>query len=175
MNTYEHVMPLKEAEMLREMFCKSDFSKVVQRVENKYDDWKNEDLPEPGETYTAEFSRSVDLENSTAVWRFVNDWIVPKLKDYQIKRIDLKAYRLDEGGHFRTHLDDTISKVSFVYYLSKNWKWDWGGLLLAVDDAAKVVLPKYNSMVVMSGIPHLVTRVEAHAKEPRYMLAGFCK
>jgi len=137
-------------------------------------------LPGQDEIYQASFSRDSKIEKDEFICDVAKQLMrTANWLGFPCRNVSsIRAYRLDAGNFFRMHSDNEIANVSFVYYLSENWRWDWGGLLLAVEDVAKVYLPKFNSMVVMdakSAVPHTVTQVAPWAKEPRYMLAGFCQ
>jgi Rps23 Pro-64 3,4-dihydroxylase Tpa1-like proline 4-hydroxylase len=87
-------------------------------------------------------------------------------------KVHLHGYKLTVGDHYRLHTDDR-GDTGFIWYLSKNWKPDWGGLLVETNEM-KVTVPQFNKVVVRQArTPHLVTAVEKWAKEPRYMLVGF--
>lgn len=142
-------------------------------------------VPSPQETYTANFCRSGFLENSEIILEAVREHIMPVIRrtilDPRIKdaAVELRAYKLESGGHFRLHKDDYRAAAGFIWYLSNTWEWDWGGLLLVIDEAniGKAYLPEYNKLVLLdheSGQnAHCVTPVANYALEPRLMLVGF--
>ena len=87
-------------------------------------------IPDETETYSATFYRSRFLETSELIRKTFNDCILPKAQKFVSKTLtdfDIRAYKLESGGHFRLHLDDYTADVGFIWYLSKNWRWDWGG------------------------------------------------
>ena len=98
--------------------------------------------------------------------------IAPEIGVIPKNTVHLHGYKLTAGDHYRLHVDDR-GETGFIWYLSKNWKPDWGGLLVETNEM-KVTVPQFNKLVVRkANTPHLVTSVEKWAKEPRYMLVGF--
>jgi Rps23 Pro-64 3,4-dihydroxylase Tpa1-like proline 4-hydroxylase len=177
--------PLEIAEMVRAAYIDADYDRVKQERRNYYGRVFSScsiSVPTPEEIYTSEFCRSRYLETSAIVrdaFEISFREVLEKLCQTKINKIDLRAYKMDPGGHFRAHIDDYAGRIGFIWYLSKGWKWDWGGLLLSVDytDEATVYLPRWNQLLVIDHkygqIPHVVTAVASHAAEPRYMLVGF--
>jgi Rps23 Pro-64 3,4-dihydroxylase Tpa1-like proline 4-hydroxylase len=174
-----------DAEKVRDAFVGADYDLVRQTRRGHFDRMfpdSTSPIPSSEETYTAEFERSQFLERSELVKNTFYQSILPQLEHYStttFRNFDLRAYRMSPGGHFRMHLDDYTAELGFIWYLSKNWKWDWGGLLLTVDRKmdARVFLPQWNQLIILrhtaKQVPHCVTSVEQHAREPRMMLVGF--
>ena len=83
------------------------------------------------------------------------------------------------GDHLRLHTDDYAGHTGYVWHLSKGWKWDWGGLMIAVEgEKGTATLPVFNTLVLIdhgAAIPHCVTQVAPWAKEPRYVLTGILR
>ena len=182
MTCHQNVLPEAAAEMLRERFLAAQWRDGTQEVPNHYAGgmrFDSEELPAEDEIFSSAYGRNnkleADREISALIWHYIVPMVSHETKK-EFRRCMVRAYRLKEGQYFRAHRDHEAGEVSFVYYLSKNWRWDWGGLLVVIDGNSKVYLPKFNSMVVMDKtIPHVVTQVAPWAKEPRYMLAGFLK
>jgi len=174
-----------EAERVREAFLQADYDLIRQTRRSHFERMfpqSSPPLPAEDEIYTAEFERSNFLEKSELVKKAFEKHILPKLRNYssrELTKFDLRAYRMNPGGHFRLHLDDYTAEVGFIWYLSKYWRLDWGGLLLTLNPNgnASVFLPEFNQLIVLEHsakyIPHCVTSVEPHAKEARMMLVGF--
>jgi Rps23 Pro-64 3,4-dihydroxylase Tpa1-like proline 4-hydroxylase len=77
----------------------------------------------------------------------------------------LYVYRMDEGDHFKQHID---SGEHGVYYLCEDWVEDWGGVLSTENEK---FVPAFDvAATVAARCPHLVTPVTAAAKFPRYTL-----
>ncbi len=173
------------AEKVRSAFLEADYDLIRQTRHGHFGRMfpdSSTPLPAEDEVYTAEFERSNFLERSELVTSVFKEQLLPKLKTYssrELMRFDLRAYRMNPGGHFRLHLDDYTAEIGFIWYLSKSWRLDWGGLLLTVNRGLdiRVFLPEFNQVIVLEHlakhIPHCVTRVESHAKEARMMLVGF--
>ena len=174
-----------EAEKVREQFLQADYDLIRQTRGGHFERMfpnSSPPLPAKDEIYTAEFERSNFLERSELIANTFKERLLPKLQSYssrELTKFDLRAYRMNPGGHFRLHLDDYTAEVGFIWYLSKHWRLDWGGLLLTLNRSgnARVFLPVFNQLIVLEHsakhIPHCVTSVEPHAKEARMMLVGF--
>ena len=184
MTIVENALPPAAAEALREQFIAATYELVDQVRPNHYEHVFKTDsayLPKPGEAYLARFRRARDVESSTLLKSFYTEHIRPilqRLSGADAAQPDLRAYKMTEGDHQRVHIDEYAGKVGFIYYMSKDWKWDWGGLLLTSNgDAMTASLPKFNQLIVLNHgqqrPPHCVTPVTPFAREPRYMLVGF--
>jgi len=170
---------------VRQAFLKADYDKITQERTNHYrrDLLHPPKFPEINEIYTAEFYRSNYLEKSDLIKNCFQNHIKPLIEQHSKKIIttaDLRVYKMLEGGHYRIHKDNWMAKIGFIWYLSQNWKWDWGGLLIDLDtndeNYANVTIPEFNQLVIMhhqSEVPHLVTQVTSYAREPRLTLVGF--
>lgn len=143
-------------------------------------------IPRPGETYTTNFDKSYYLsscQQSHDAANQIADLIDPMIEgDVVIDRssISLLAYRLRPGGHLRVHNDKYGADIGFIWYLSREWKWDWGGLLISVksDGTAEVEIPEFNKLVIINHsetVSHCVTSVETWAQDNRYMIVGLMK
>ena len=181
----KNALSINTAHEIREAFLNADYDRITQERRGYYskeffDPIK--EIPGHNEIYTAEFYRSKFLETSSLIIDVYEVHIKPIIEknlNVVLKSHDLRVYKMLEGGHFRLHKDDYLSNFGFIWYLSREWKWDWGGLLLDIDSAgaAEVTIPEFNQLVIMNHknglIPHCVTPVTRHALEPRWMLVGF--
>lgn len=180
-------VPEIHANAARQMFLDAEYDLVTQQ---KKDQFAIEfpkyipNIPTIDEIYYAKFYRSISLENNDVIKEIFQNYIQPQIEIYlkkSIKSLELRCYKMIEGCHFRMHKDSYKSDIGFIWYLSKDWKWDWGGLLLAVneDNSASVALPEFNKLIIMDHkakqLPHCVTRITSFAKDPRITLVGFLK
>ena len=172
------------AEQAREQFVAAEYELIDQVRERHYEHVFKTDsryLPQPGEPYLARFRRARGLETGPFLRPFYEQHIKPfldSLAGVTSKAVDLRAYQMLAGDHQRVHIDEYAGPVGFIYYMSKGWKWDWGGLLLtAQGDEVTASIPKFNQLIVLNHgkarPPHCVTPVTPFAREPRYMLVGF--
>jgi Rps23 Pro-64 3,4-dihydroxylase Tpa1-like proline 4-hydroxylase len=184
MSVIEDAFPPDTAEALRARFEQALYERIDQVREHHYEHvFKTESpyLPKAGEPYLARFWRSRALESDAAVAEFYARQIRPVLQalsGVSAEKPDLRAYKMTEGDHQRVHIDEYAGAVGFIYYMSKGWKWDWGGLLLTgKGDGMTASLPRFNQLIVLNHAlarpPHCVTSVAPFAREPRYMLVGF--
>jgi Rps23 Pro-64 3,4-dihydroxylase Tpa1-like proline 4-hydroxylase len=182
----ENVFPDGLAEEARGIFMGAEYDHVFQERKQHYTHVFNTqfpDLPKPGEVYYASFWRSVFLEKGAFVQGLYQSHIQPLLEAFSGSshaKVDLRAYRLTRDDLFRTHIDDYAGNIGFIYYMSKGWKWDWGGILTMLDgDKIIPTLPRFNQIVVINHKhfrpPHFVSPVAHYAQEPRYMLVGFAQ
>jgi Rps23 Pro-64 3,4-dihydroxylase Tpa1-like proline 4-hydroxylase len=180
-----NAVPEEHALLARQEFLDADYDKISQERKGFYSRGFDDHppcMPSTDEVYYSEFYRSNFLENNTIIRECFYSYIKPLIEEKTNKKIvgvDLRCYKMTEGCHFRVHKDTYKADVGFIWYLSKEWKWDWGGLLLTVkpDQTAEVTIPKFNQLVIMdhkyNQVPHSVTQVTSFAKEPRIILVGF--
>jgi hypothetical protein len=185
MNVILNAVPEEYALSARREFLNADYDKIIQERKGFYTRGFADNvpfIPSADEVYYSEFHRSNFLENNSVIRECFYSYLQPIIEEQTNKKIisvDLRCYKMIEGGHFRVHKDAYQADVGFIWYLSKDWKWDWGGLLLTIneDHTASVTIPKFNQLVIMdhkhNQTPHSVTPVMSFAKEPRIMLVGF--
>lgn len=178
-------VPLDLAESVRQNFLQADFDHIFQerthQFKKEFDEAKP-NFPNNDEVYTSSFYRSKYLENLELIISCFHNHLKLKIESIincNIKSVDLRCYKMQVGDHFRLHKDDYMSQFGFIWYLNKDWKWDWGGLLLTIDEnnSASVTIPEFNKLIIMnhkySALPHSVTSISNYAKEPRLTLVGF--
>lgn len=181
-------LPLELAESVRRVYVEQD-SAFLPETNREVDFYKNKSydrdwLPSSKEVYRTWFRKSYVTAADPAVVDAVQNHILPLARkthagaEYSISA--LLCYKLDAGMHLRIHDDAYSGSLGFIWYLSKGWKWDWGGLLLSVNDAgeASVAMPVFNQLVFIdhgSAVPHCVTPVCPWALESRMMLVGLLK
>lgn len=186
-----NALPEAVASDVRKIFVESDTWQNIPFADvNYYDSVYRYDaragIPRSGETYTTNFDRSEYLAGCQQTRDAVNqiaDLIDPIIDgDIVIDRpsISLLAYRLRPGGHLRIHHDKYGADIGFIWYLSREWKWDWGGLLVSVrqDNSAEVEIPEFNKLVIINHsetVSHCVTSVETWAQDNRYMIVGLMR
>ena len=150
----------------------------------KYGKHKTDSIyfPKEDEVYTAKFYRSNKLE--LKINNIFNKYFKPTLKSlsqFNLNEFDVRCYKLDEGCHYRTHMDDYAGDIGCVYYLNKCWRWDWGGILHigTSDDSLKSIFPKFNRIMIHDmkkfRFPHFIDQVTSYAKNPRYSIVSFNK
>lgn len=183
----QSALPDSHALRARAEFERADYDRITQERRGYYGREFTDQLPfAPGndEVYYSEFHRSNYLESNAVIRECYYSYIKPLIENIINKQIldaDLRCYKMIEGGHFRVHKDAYISDTGFIWYLTKDWKWDWGGILMSIDKegTAEATIPQFNQLVIMDHkngqVPHFVTPVTAFAQEPRYMLVGFLR
>ena len=183
----QKALPEALALAARSEFEQADYDRIIQERRGYYGREFTDDIPfvpTIDEVYRSEFYRSNYLEGNGVIRESYYSFIKPLVESTTGKQMidaDLRCYKMEAGGHFRIHRDAYISDTGFIWYLSKDWKWDWGGILMSIDEQGKAeaTIPQFNQLVIMNHkdgqVPHFVTPVTAWALEPRYMLVGFLK
>jgi len=71
-------------------------------------------------------------------------------------------------------------KLAFVFHLTKDWRPDYGGLFMAMDDKKNVkrtIVPAFNKFVAFKigdyATPHMVTQVADNVPKHRLALTGW--
>lgn len=186
----DNVLPLEIAESIYQAYQQeNNWGLIDQTRESHYSHVfksPNPYLPQEGEVYCAKFSRSNSLESSELIQSVFYKYFVPLLKStspFELNEYDIRSHKQDIGDNFRTHVDDYAGQINLIYYVNKDWRWDWGGILnvLSHDDLefCDVVFPKFNRVVLLNNkvfrAPHFVSSVEKFALNPRYSIVAFTK
>lgn len=181
-------LPLNIVNELEKLYSTTDDWDVIDQVrENHYTHvfkTNSDVLPREDESYLAKFKRSTHLEKS--VDEIFDTFFKPKMNEItncNLSNFDTRCYKLDSGDFYRTHIDDYAGDVGCVYYLNKNWCWDWGGILHIGDDKDEdslvSIFPKFNRLVVHDmrkfRFPHFISPVTDYAKNSRYTIVSFNK
>ena len=171
MKIIKNALTEEAAELMRKEFIGAHWKRYGTSERDLFkgkDDW----YPGEDEVYSSAYTRAREVEKS-AFFREVSQALSTHLP-FDWHNAAVHAYRMTAGDHFRVH-DDSKNGIGFVYYLSKGWKWDWGGLLMVRRNESVVPLkPEFNQMVVIDyAVPHFVSPVAQYALEPRYAIVGF--
>jgi Rps23 Pro-64 3,4-dihydroxylase Tpa1-like proline 4-hydroxylase len=186
----DNVLPLDLANQLYSLYeNEAEWDVFDQIRENHYSHIfksPNPFLPQEGETYSAKFNRSINLENNKTIRNIFSDYLVPILKSvpsFNIAEYDVRCYKLNKGDHYRTHIDDYAGTINLIYYINREWRWDWGGILNVLShdslEFCESIFPKFNRVVLLNNkvfrAPHFVSAVESFALNPRYSIVSFNK
>lgn len=97
-----------------------------------------------------------------------------------LTKIDVHASQYLPGHYLTTHTDDDATqhgRAAYTIGFSRNWRADWGGLLLLLDEKEDVregFIPRFNTLTVFNGMqPHTVTSISSFTPRPRLSLAGW--
>lgn len=97
-------------------------------------------------------------------------------------KLDAQATYYAPGHFLNTHNDmgvDAERRAAYVMGFSRNWRTDWGGQLLFLDEQGNTtsgVNPKFNSLTLFK-VPrtHIVTQVSSFAGGPRLSITGWLR
>lgn len=162
------LLPIGVAEELRKAFISAEYENIEQVDPLYYPKTKFLE----GEEYSCSFSRSKTLEKTAIFHECATKVALSTGLEGNVAKTF--AYKMVAGDYFRLH-DDKANGIGFIYYLCKDWKPDWGGLLMVkTADSFYPHIPRFNQLAVLEGFEqHFVTMVTHYAKEPRYALVGF--
>lgn len=187
MNVLKNIVPDDVARTVQAAYLSADFDIISQQRKTQFErQFTSTDprMPQATELYQSKFGVSNYLVSTDLIQNTYKNYIKPALEQqvgYTLTRADLRCYMMPEGCHYRLHTDAYVADVGFVWYLNTNWRWDWGGLLMSLDQQgnAQAEIPEFNKLVVINhkdgGDPHWVTPVTPWALEPRLTLVGFLK
>jgi Rps23 Pro-64 3,4-dihydroxylase Tpa1-like proline 4-hydroxylase len=186
----DDILPLEVANQINEAFNNTTEWTIQNQQEKTHysTEHKSENifLPQSKECYYAKFSESYTLKTNPLIKDIFYKYFIPLLQQvspYTINSIDYRCYKLDKGDHYRSHIDDFLGSINLIYYASKEWRWDWGGILNinshTDQELCYPILPKFNRLVLLNNkifrSPHHVSSVEHFALNPRYSIVSFNK
>jgi Rps23 Pro-64 3,4-dihydroxylase Tpa1-like proline 4-hydroxylase len=96
-----------------------------------------------------------------------------------LTKVDAHASYYAPGHYLTTHSDDDAlhGRAAYTIGFSRDWRPDWGGLLLMLDangDVRRGLLPRFNTLTVFDGrTPHTVSAISAFTPSPRLSIAGW--
>ena len=146
---------------------------------------KNLLLPNKDEVYSARFWRSEGIETSSDFKEILYGKFIDNINEMfskPLKEFDTRAYRLNKGDYYRSHMDLEVGGAfNIIYYLNKEWIWDWGGILHIcseeVEEYCKPIFPKFNRLVLLNNkkfnSPHYISSVTEFALKPRFNITIF--
>jgi Rps23 Pro-64 3,4-dihydroxylase Tpa1-like proline 4-hydroxylase len=186
----DDVVPVDVATQLHERFVEESKWELLDQVRERHYGhvfkFDSKALPHDNEVYLAKFSRSMALEQADLVREVFATYLIPILNEYSLYKLseyEYRCYKLGTSDHYRTHVDGYASKTNLIYYVNKDWRWDWGGILniLSNDDEEyhKAIYPRFNRVVLLDNqtfkSPHYVSTVEKFALCPRYSIVALNK
>lgn len=184
----DDVLPEQVALDINNLFiqCKN-WENIDQVREDHYSHvfkFKSTHLPQEGEIYTAKFGKSFSLAETISP--LFTEYFIPilnRLSPFNLTDYDVRCHKQSIGDHYRTHVDGYAGKLNLIYYVNKEWRWDWGGILSVLDDTSPnlniPIFPKFNRVVLLNNktfrSPHIVSSVEPFALSSRFSIVSFNK
>lgn len=102
--------------------------------------------------------------------------------DDRIEYLDAQATRYRPGHFLTVHDDHQPGKdrlYAYVINLTPNWRADWGGLLMFLDEdghVAEAFTPRWNALNILKvPQPHAVSVVAPFARGARYSITGWMR
>jgi Rps23 Pro-64 3,4-dihydroxylase Tpa1-like proline 4-hydroxylase len=190
----DNFLPIDTINEINTIMLQSSYIKEEQIREGKYKmykdvhfenklAWNDSDLiPNDNEDFILNVGMSKDASQNSLIVSVVRGIIkeyVQFLSGEDISKCKISVMKSTKGDSMRCHLDDYNADIGFILYCSKEWKFDWGGLLhmLTGKDEVSTVVPKFNRIVFVlhkKAIPHSVSVIEEYAELDRLSLVGFC-
>jgi Rps23 Pro-64 3,4-dihydroxylase Tpa1-like proline 4-hydroxylase len=108
------------------------------------------------------------------------DFVRQVTGDVSITTVDVQATRYLPGHFIAQHndvLEGSSRSAAYVLNLTRNWRADWGGVLMFPDEDGHIAegfTPAFNTLNLFR-VPqlHLVSQVASYAKEERVSLSGW--
>lgn len=102
--------------------------------------------------------------------------------DARINYVDMQATRYRAGHFLNTHSDEKEGSgrlYAYVLNLTPDWRAEWGGLLLFLDENGNVTegfTPTFNALNILKvPAPHCVSMVTPSAPDARYSFTGWMR
>jgi Rps23 Pro-64 3,4-dihydroxylase Tpa1-like proline 4-hydroxylase len=136
--------------------------------------------PDINEKYIASFGLADNNEGSKEFNKFFNEeFLVELKKEFPELKYYLKPNinKIGIGDFFRTHQDSYAGDVGYTFFFSKNWKWDYGGILtFTKGEKAESIFPLNGKCLIRNEkqrISHFVSQVCEYSKEEYYLIVGW--
>lgn len=141
--------------------------------------FKSEDpsMPDETDSFAAQFYTATDREGSKTFNHVFQKNIVSLIKEInpEIKYfLKPNIVKIKKDCFFRSHNDGYAGDIGYTLFISKRWKWDFGGILTFVSNAgAKPIFPNNNRLIIRdekSKPQHFVPPVTKWAGDSEYFL-----
>jgi Rps23 Pro-64 3,4-dihydroxylase Tpa1-like proline 4-hydroxylase len=188
----DNFLPIEIAEEVYNLYASTPQQHWELFDQNRPDHYKhvfhspNPFLPTEEQIYSAKFWRSKHLENTKTIQDILKQYFhsnIGKISGVTLTAFDDRCYQLTQGNYYRTHIDDYAGIMNSIYYVNKQWSWDWGGILNVCShtdhEYNQAIFPKFNRLVLLYNekfrSPHYVNQVSEFASVPRYSIVSFNK
>jgi len=110
------------------------------------------------------------------------DFVKTVTGEPSVLKLDAQASLYTPGHFLNTHTDEgghSERRAAYVLSFCKDWRADWGGELLFLDEDDNVEVgftPNFNSLTMFK-VPrtHIVTQVASFAGKPRLSIVGWLR
>lgn len=171
---------------LYKSFEKMKFKKIYQKRNLHYSHVFKSNyigMPTSNEPFIARFSVGLNPEKNE---KFINFWkenLIPDLKKLTNNKAKYflipNVYKLGKGDVFRCHIDDYAGICGYTFYLNKDWKWDYGGILnLAFKDGSTDQIFPINNRIMFRNekkkLYHFLPEIPKYVKNKyQYLVVGW--
>lgn len=182
----KNFLPKKEINKLFKELERLKYKKIKQVRDKHFSHvfkYNNDKWPSSKEKWSSEFYVSTNHKNSKLIKKIFIKNIVPYIKKKSQKKIKYflypNVYKIKKGSFFRCHYDLFAGSFGFNLFVSKNWKWDYGGILHFLDNDFNAIpyYPENNLFLLRNEnkkLLHFVTEVPKFVKDSHYIILGWC-
>jgi hypothetical protein len=110
-------------------------------------------MPTSNEPFIAKFSIGLNPEKNKKFLGLWKENLIPDLKKLTKNKAKYfllpNIYKLGKGDVFRCHIDNYAGICGYTFYINKDWKWDYGGILNLIfkDNSTEQIYPHNNSVM----------------------------
>ena len=179
---YENYLDQNTSFQIYDSFDVLEFTKIRQEKFGHYGHVFSVDqktYPSKDESYAAEFNVCIDPRKNTIFDDFFMNFIkniktdFPSMNYYIYPQVN----KITTHTFWRSHVDTYAGDVGFTFFFTRNWKWDYGGILSFIkDDKAFQIFPNNGTLLLRNEVqkpPHYVSLVPPYVNKHYYLAVGW--